>query len=526
MFELFGRYRLLRRLATGGMAEIFLAEEEGAGESGKRLVIKRLLPILAENDQFVRMFLDEARIAARLNHPNIVQIFDLGSVGDAYFIAMEYLHGADARRMWKQADTVGKPLPPELACLIAIGAAAGLHYAHNKVGDQGLPLGIVHRDVSPQNIFVTFDGVVKVVDFGIAKAADQSEITRSGVVKGKYSYMSPEQAAGEKVDHRTDQFALGVVLHELLTGERLFKRKTDIETAQAVEDCDVPLPSAISSRVPASLDPLVLRALSRNAEDRFRDCQAFQIALEDWVAHYQPVAPGPDLAGFMGEIYQRRLDDERREPKAWWEASTLDADSASGPSGPTSAPSGPPDSGSQQRPVAEAMSLASSDRNSEATTRPELRSGRTRLAPEKQRRRVLIGGVGTVLGLIVGLLEWRVLRSASPPPEEPRHDAADGGVALALDGGPPAGGVTGLLRIMTLPLGAEVAVNGKALGKSPIDPIELPVGLPAEIEANLPGYQVARTRWEVGAGEGVVQLSLSPLPQTTVGHSTPGRSTP
>jgi eukaryotic-like serine/threonine-protein kinase len=198
--ESYGRYQLVKKLATGGMAQIYLARQQGPEGFEKMLVVKRILPHLAENDDFITMFLDEARIAARLNHPNIVQIFDLGAQDDSYFIAMEFIHGEDLRKIWKQAERLENPFPLPLICRVIIDACAGLDYAHKKLDAAGKPLNIVHRDISPQNILVSFEGGVKVVDFGIAKAADQATVTKSGVLKGKYSYMSPEQSTGSHVE--------------------------------------------------------------------------------------------------------------------------------------------------------------------------------------------------------------------------------------------------------------------------------------------------------------------------------------
>ncbi|WP_158619405.1 serine/threonine-protein kinase [Corallococcus sp. AB011P] len=311
--ETYGSYQLLKRLATGGMAQIYLARRPGSDAPDKLLVLKRILPHLSENDEFVRMFLDEARIAARLAHPNVVQIYDLGAEGDTFFIAMEYIHGVDARRLWKRSETAGRPLPVPLVCRILLEACAGLDYAHKKTDAAGRPLGIVHRDVSPQNILVTFDGGVKVVDFGIAKAADQATVTRSGVLKGKYSYMSPEQAAGQRVDRRSDVFALGVVLHELLTGGRLFKRASDMLTLSAVAECNVPVPSHVAPRVPAELDTIVLKALAKEPDARYQHAQELQRALEGWLASQpQPCGTSADLAGYMGELYADRLTEEAR----------------------------------------------------------------------------------------------------------------------------------------------------------------------------------------------------------------------
>ncbi|TSC31696.1 protein kinase [Corallococcus sp. Z5C101001] len=311
--ETYGSYQLLKRLATGGMAQIYLARRPGSDAPDKLLVLKRILPHLSENDEFVRMFLDEARIAARLAHPNVVQIYDLGAEGDTFFIAMEYIHGVDARRLWKRSETAGRPLPVPLVCRILLEACAGLDYAHKKPDATGRPLDIVHRDVSPQNILVTFDGGVKVVDFGIAKAADQATVTRSGVLKGKYSYMSPEQAAGQRVDRRSDVFALGVVLHELLTGGRLFKRPSDMLTLSAVAECHVPVPSQVAPRVPVELDTIVLKALAKEPDARYQHAQDLQLALEGWLASQpQPCGTTADLAGFMKELFADRLSEEAR----------------------------------------------------------------------------------------------------------------------------------------------------------------------------------------------------------------------
>ena len=310
--ENYGNYQLLKKLAMGGMAQIYLARQRGPEGFEKRLVVKRILPHLAENEDFVRMFLDEARIAARLNHPNIVQIYDLGSQDDSFFIAMEYIHGEDLRRVWKRADRADTPVPVPLVCRVIIEACAGLDYAHKRTDASGKPLNIVHRDISPQNILLTFEGRVKVVDFGIAKAADQATVTRSGVLKGKYSYMSPEQAAGQKVDRRSDIFALGVVLYELLTCNRLFKRPSDMATLQAVAACDILPPSQVNPRVPESLDPIVMKALARSPDDRYSEAVQLQLALEDWLVAHQHASSSAHVADFMQNLYAARLAEEAR----------------------------------------------------------------------------------------------------------------------------------------------------------------------------------------------------------------------
>ncbi len=242
----YGRYTLIKKLATGGMAEVFLAKQRGLEGFEKLLVIKRILPHLADDEEFVQMFLNEARIAARFNHPAIVQIYDLGKQDDTYFIAMEFIHGEDMGRVMRKCWSRGHWIPHALSLLTIARVGEALYYAHNKTDEQGVPLRVIHRDISPQNILVSFDGTVKLVDFGIARAAGHASSTRSGAIKGKFAYMAPEQASNKAIDHRTDIFATGLVLYEMLTGVRPLKRETDIGTLQAAMECRIEAPSAIS----------------------------------------------------------------------------------------------------------------------------------------------------------------------------------------------------------------------------------------------------------------------------------------
>src|SRR5262249_50451282 len=228
------------------MAELFLAQLPGADGFAKRVVIKRVLPALARDREFITMFVEEARLAATLHHQNIVQVLDIGQDESGPFFAMEYLHGGDVGEILRTVDADGMPL--EIALQIAHGACAGLHYAHERKTADGKPLGIVHRDVSPQNLFVTFDGGVKLLDFGIAKAVQQisSHFTRPGTLRGKLPYMSPEQCQGEPIDRRSDVFSLAVVLWEMTVGERLFGAgaASEFDTMKAIVERDAPRPSA------------------------------------------------------------------------------------------------------------------------------------------------------------------------------------------------------------------------------------------------------------------------------------------
>ena len=312
MHPTFGRYELLKRLAGGGMGEVYLARQRGIDGFQKLLVIKTLLPHLCEDEEFITMFKDEARVTAQLIHPNICQVFEFEQVGGIYYMAMEYLRGEDLRRFWKACEQRGTPLRVPLICRIISDAAAGLDFAHSLRDNKGDPYNIVHRDISPQNILVTFEGGVKVIDFGVAKAAGRAQHTRTGALKGKYSYMSPEQVAGSEVDGRSDIFALGIVLHELLTGRRLFKADSDVQTLARVRECIVPPPSRLNPQLPAGLDQIVLKSLAKDPKDRFRTAQEFRLALEDWLIQGRMSASSAHLAEFLKTIYAERLEKEAK----------------------------------------------------------------------------------------------------------------------------------------------------------------------------------------------------------------------
>jgi serine/threonine-protein kinase len=262
------------------MAEIYLARMAGSDGFSKLVVVKRLLADLAKDKEYVQMFLDEARINARLNHSNIVQVLELGEVDGQYFIAMEYVSGLSIAQIGKLATQRLGEVPQNIACGILLQACAGLHHAHETKLSDSDELGIIHRDVSPQNLLLTYEGFVKVVDFGIAKAEGRETRTQAGMVKGKFSYMSPEQCTGQKIDRRTDIFALGVILFELCTSRRLFKRATPIETYEAIQKGDIPDPCSVSPTVPRQVADVILKALARNKDERYPTAEAMQEALE------------------------------------------------------------------------------------------------------------------------------------------------------------------------------------------------------------------------------------------------------
>ncbi|MBK7860603.1 MAG: protein kinase [Archangiaceae bacterium] len=306
-----GNYELLKKLATGGMAEVWLANQIGIEGFNRHIVVKRILPHLSEDPEFVQMFLNEAKIASRFNHPNIAQIYDLGQGDGQYFIAMEFIHGEDLGRLMRKAWSTGQWIARPLAIRIIAEACKGLFYAHTRNDERGQPLKVVHRDISPQNILISFDGSVKLVDFGIAKAADQASMTKSGAIKGKFAYMAPEQAGGKPLDARTDIFALGLVLYELLTGVRPLKRDSELATLQAALECAIDPPSVVAE-VPAELDDVVMRALAKAPDDRYRDASAFQMALEEFLIGQRLVATSVQISELMETLFAERRAEEQR----------------------------------------------------------------------------------------------------------------------------------------------------------------------------------------------------------------------
>ncbi len=301
----FGRYLLLERIALGGMAELHLAKVQGAAGFERTCVVKRVLPHLAVDEGFVRMFLDEARISAQLHHPGITQVFDLGREGDDYFLAMEYLAGEDVLSISRQAKTRGLEIPVEVAAKIIASAAEALHYAHEYVDDSGRRLGIVHRDVSPSNLVVTYQGAVKVLDFGIARAEERlhSTVTQAGTIKGKAGYVAPEMYKGQPVDRRADVWALGVTLYEMLTGARLFDGDRSDEVAAKVLQAPIVPPSEKRPGIPPELDAATLRALERDPDKRFATAEELRAALERFLADRTYVPQTVQLSQFLRTLF-------------------------------------------------------------------------------------------------------------------------------------------------------------------------------------------------------------------------------
>ncbi|MBN8231472.1 serine/threonine protein kinase [Corallococcus macrosporus] len=300
-----GKYQLVRKLASGGMAEVFLAKAAGPRGFEKTLVLKRILPHLAEDEAFVEMFLGEAQLAARLDHPNVVQIFDFGEVDGSYFLAMEYIDGPTLRRLIKRSLELKQPLPLGVCAKMVAAAAEGLAFAHELTdAETGAPLGLVHRDISPENVLVSPQGAVKVVDFGIAKVAGQSHRTATGVVKGKVAYMPPEQLQAKGMDGRVDVYALGIVLYELLTGKRPFDATTDVSMMQAI--LFEPFVPALTRRpdLPEAMQRILEKALAKDRDQRYPDCRAFQADLERFVLSLGEPVGAYQIARLVAQVME------------------------------------------------------------------------------------------------------------------------------------------------------------------------------------------------------------------------------
>jgi serine/threonine-protein kinase len=310
----FGKYILLRQLAIGGMAEVYLARQSGPAGFEKECVIKRILPSLAADQQFVNMFLDEARIAARLSHPNIVQIFDLGSINEGdYFLAMEHVHGVDLQQIEEAEAQRGGHIPLAIAVRICSNVAEGLEHAHRATDARGAALGLVHRDVTPSNVIVSFDGVGKILDFGIAKAVAKKGRTEVGVIKGKIPYMSPEQVQGEPLDFRSDIFSLGTMLYELTTGHKPFEGEGPADLSMKILHDDPHPPDFYVERFPSGLSDLIERAMAKKSADRFQSARELHEALEEFLLQAGIRSTSHDVAAYLEGLFPGLRDKARAE---------------------------------------------------------------------------------------------------------------------------------------------------------------------------------------------------------------------
>ena len=309
----FGKYLLLDRISVGGMAEVFKAKSYGVEGFEKIIAIKRILPTMGEDRDFIKMFIDEAKIAGQLAHANICQIFELGRIDGSHFIAMEFIWGKDLLQIQNRLRKLKQPMPVPMACFIIAKTLEGLDYAHRKRDPLGRPLEIVHRDCSPQNVLVSYEGEVKVIDFGIAKATSRNSRTMAGVLKGKFGYMSPEQVRGLPLDRRSDLFALGTMLFECLTSERLFQGETDFSTLEKVRNVDIQMPRAINPNIPEHVERVILKALAKDVDDRYQWCSEMLADLQQYLMSQDAVFTAKALSQWLKEMFQPEIDRERSQ---------------------------------------------------------------------------------------------------------------------------------------------------------------------------------------------------------------------
>jgi serine/threonine protein kinase len=479
----YGKYFLLDRIAVGGMAEVFKAKTYGVRGFERLLVIKRILPHLSKDEEFVEMFIDEAKISVELNHANICQVTDLGKIGDNFFIAMEYIDGKDLRAILKKCSTIKTPLTNEMALFVAMEMLKGLDYAHRKSHSvHGVPLKLIHRDISPQNIMLSYQGEVKIVDFGIAKTESKLNKTQAGVLKGKFGYMSPEQASGLELDGRTDVFSAGIILFEMLTGRRLFLGDTDFETLEKIKECEVPPPSKYNPQIPPELEAAVLKALSRQPEDRFQTAQEFQTALAKIFYSQFSSFSSRDLSDFLHSIFSEEIDQEKESLRR--AIDSLPADELEAAiSGAEAANDRLIDSSSSGSGRRNATSSSSRPR-----TGPPIGADKTFGSGTKARtkRATLIRNLAVLLTpalLVVVTLTWLWPSSRKKPKIETSTSASE----------------MVSVQITSDPIGAMVSVQGQKRGTTPLE-TSLPTGQPLEFLFEKEGFQ-SRTVSETVTGE-------------------------
>jgi CheY-like chemotaxis protein len=436
----FGQYEILEKIASGGMAELSKAKRTGVEGFQKIVAIKKILPHLADDEDFITMFADEAKLAAQLNHPNIIHIYDLGKIkAGGYFIAMEYVDGRDLRGIELSAGELGVPLPVPLAVYIASKVASALDYAHRRRDADGRELNIVHRDVSPQNILISYEGDIKLCDFGIAKAASKASKTQSGALKGKMQYMSPEQAWGKPIDRRSDLFSLGVVLHELLTGERLFRGDTDINILEKVRNADVTPPSRTNSEVSQSLDAVVMKALAKDPDERYANASDMLRDLDSVLYSYTPAPGSADVAIYLHRLQaEEAAVSEAKAREAAAQAATLESEAE--PARKRKSKGAPISRRSEPAPRTEVSAPAPPAPTPPA--RPAPRGGevfgsldRTAEADRKSRT-PLFAAIAVAAAVLVGFAVWKLTQRQTPPP--PVHAVATPSPAAAVPTAVPA----------------------------------------------------------------------------------------
>jgi len=499
-----GKYHLVAELARGGMGVVYLAAAQGPGGFSKLLVVKELRPELTQDESYVSMFLDEARLAAQLTHRNIVQTIEVGSEGSRHYMVMEFLDGRSLHRIARRfADRGTFPVGAHLRVIAE--ALLGLHYAHQLRGFDGEPLGIVHRDVSPLNVLVTFDGQVKVIDFGIAKSVESTHETKTGVLKGRVAYMAPEQAWGQPVDCRADVYAAGVMIWEAVTGKRLWEGKNDVEILAKLLREGAPRLREALPHVPAELDALCARAMSRDPADRQPSASALLDELETHLARRSDVMTMRDVGGLISAVFA----EERRRMNALIEETLVRVRTALPASGvmPTlegrsrGTPSGSLFSVSALGEPSQSALLSLGSGRIAVSLPPSVSAFAAPAAPWwKTRRTAVLGGAAAALALVAAVAA--TAGRADPPPAVPGAASAMAGVAAV----PAAPEMLDLL-VRVSPPGAQISLDGMPLGSNPYRGRFPRDGLAHHVGATADGYD-SKLEDVTFAGDVSIDVSL------------------
>jgi serine/threonine protein kinase len=444
------RYELVAEIASGGMATVFLARLSGVGGFQRFVAIKRLHPHLAQDDEFVQMFLDEARLAAGIHHPNVVPILEVGASDRGYYLAMEYIEGDTLARLLARAASTPSRLPFDIGLRIIIDMLMGLHAAHELRDEKGDPTELVHRDVSPQNVLVGVDGVSRITDFGVARAATRLTATRSGQLKGKIAYMAPEQAAGQRIDRRADVFAAGVVLWEVLASRRLFKADNEAATLQRVLTGEIPSPRDEAPSVPVEVADVCLKALERDPDKRFATCAQFADSLERATAAslHVRVAPPREVSSYVSDVIGQEIREQRDAVRAWL-AFSEPSQIAQAPSSPVS---------TSLIPTTTLSSIANEPTVASAVIRPS-----TFPAP---RRKAWWTAAAVALLLLGGLATVWLFSS---PPASRAGAVGDGSAGAAAPSAEPSAAASGSLATASGSAAASGATMGKDGAAAPVD---------------------------------------------------------
>lgn len=486
--EKFGRYVLLDRINVGGMAEVFRGKSSGVEGFERLVALKRILPNIAADRDFIDMFVDEAKLAVQLQHANIAQVYDLGKQDEAYYIAMEYVSGVDLRSMWDRARNRNRLLPIAMSCHIMQKACEGLDAAHRKKDSDGNDISLVHRDVSPQNVLISFEGEVKVIDFGIARAANKVSKTQAGVLKGKFGYMSPEQVRGIELDNRSDIFACGVVLYELLVGDRLFLGESDFSTLEKVRNVELVPPTRLNKNLSPHLERIVMKALAKTREDRYRWASEMAEDLQRYLfATNQPFAR-TDLQRYMQQHFKEEIEKEKKRLDRYKSIHYADVDEQTIPAESNSRPDiatevATPDVQAQ---VLAPQRLPSALNPSPLTLRDPSVPGTSAVhfAPPAQRSglptwaAVLIGALSVLLLIAIGGFVY--LHLAKPAP--------------------------GSITIETTPVKVEVLLNGKVVANT--TPLTLDNLEPSTyvLTVQAPGYESVIKPITIQDGEARIEM--------------------